>query len=58
MSLMFPGQRVQVDAYCRDCTEPIRIVMQDEHVLECEPAPLLVHLGVPVARWFDDLAFA
>ncbi len=56
--LMFPGRRVQVDAYCRDCTEPVRLVLRDRTVLECEPAPLVAHLGVPVARWFDDLAFA
>ncbi len=55
---MFPGQRIQVDAYCRDCGDPIRLIMQDEEIIEQEPAGLLCHLGVPVARWFEDLPYA
>lgn len=58
ISFMFPGRRVRVDAYCRDCGDPIRLVMQDGAFVDQEPEGLVVHLGVPVARWFEDLAFA
>lgn len=58
ISFMFPGQRVQVDAYCRDCGDPIRLVTRDGEILEQEPPGLVSHIGVPVARWFEDLAFA
>ncbi|HXH84900.1 MAG TPA: organomercurial lyase [Candidatus Tectomicrobia bacterium] len=57
MSLMFPGRRIDVDAYCRDCCARIRLAMQDHRVLE-QDGPLVVHLGVPVARWLADLPFA
>lgn len=58
ISSMFPGQRVSIDAYCRDCGDRIKIEMQDGEVLEKSPPDLLIHLGVPVARWFDDLPYA
>ncbi|MFQ5693855.1 MAG: organomercurial lyase, partial [Nitrospinota bacterium] len=58
MSFLFPGRHVEVDAYCRDCGEPIRLAMRDEELLEEEPRGLVVHLGVPIARWFEDLPFA
>jgi hypothetical protein len=54
----FPGQTVQIDAFCRDCGEPMRLRMKDGRVLEQAPARIVAHLGVPVARWFDDLPFA
>ena len=58
MSTMFPGQRVTIDAYCRDCGDRIKIEMQDGEVLEKSPSDLLIHLGVPAALWFDDLPYA
>ncbi len=58
ITFMFPGKRVEIDAYCRDCGDSIRLAMKDEGVLEQEPPDLVAHLGVPVVRWFEDLAFA
>ena len=57
-SVFFPGQTVQIDSFCRDCGEPMRLRMKDRSVLEQAPDRIVAHLGVPVARWFDDLPFA
>jgi len=51
----FPGQTVQVAAACRDCGEAIRLQCQDGQLTARSPAPLIAHLGVPVARWRDDV---
>jgi hypothetical protein len=56
--VFFPGQTVTVDAYCRDCGEPMRLRLQDGRILEQAPERIVAHLGVPIARWFDDLPFA
>ena len=58
ITFMFPGKRVEIDAYCRDCGDSIRLAMKDGEMLEQEPPDLVAHVGVPVARWFEDLAFA
>jgi hypothetical protein len=58
ITYMFPGRKVGIEAHCRDCGDPIRIEMQDGEVLEQDPPDLLIHLGVPVASWFEDLPFA
>ena len=58
MSEMFPGQKVSIDAYCRDCGDWIQFDMQDGEVLEQGRPDLLIHLGVPAAKWFDDLPYA
>ena len=58
ITYMFPGRTVAVEAHCRDCGDPIRIEMKDGEVLSQEPEGLLIHLGVPVARWFEDLPYA
>ena len=57
-SVFFPGQTVQIDSFCRDCGEPMRLRIKDGIVLEQAPDRIVAHLGVPVARWFDDLPFA
>jgi Alkylmercury lyase len=54
----FPGKTVQVDAYCRDCGEAIQLQLKDGQITAQSPAHLLVHLGVPVAHWMDDLPLA
>lgn len=58
MTYLFAGRVVRTDAYCRDCGDAIVIEMRDGAVLRQEPAGLLLHLGVPVARWFEDLPYA
>lgn len=56
--VFFPGKVVQVDTYCRDCGEAMLLKLKDGQVIEQSPDRIVAHLGVPVARWFDDLAFA
>lgn len=58
MSEMFPGQRISIDAFCRDCGDRIQFDMQDGEVVGSGQPDLLIHLGVPVAKWFDDLPYA
>ena len=58
ITFMFPGKTVSVEAHCRDCGDAIRVEMRDGEVLRDEPEGLLIHLGVPVAKWFEDLPFA
>ncbi len=56
--VFFPGQTVQIDAYCRDCGEPMRLKLKDGQIVEQSSDQIVAHLSVPVARWFDDLPFA
>lgn len=58
ITYMFPGRTVEIEAHCRDCGYPLHIGMQDGEVLGEEPEDMLIHLGVPVARWFEDLPYA
>ncbi|HSD51146.1 MAG TPA: organomercurial lyase [Candidatus Methylomirabilis sp.] len=56
--VFFPGKVVQVDTYCRDCGEVMLLKLRDGQVIEQSPDRIVAHLGVPVARWFDDLIYA
>ena len=51
----FPGQTVQVAAACRDCGEAIWLQFHDGQLTAWSPSSLIAHLGVPVARWRDDV---
>lgn len=58
MWAFFPGKMVHVDAYCRDCGDPISLDLRDGQIVAQSPDNIVAHLGVPVARWFEDLPFA
>jgi hypothetical protein len=58
ISEFFPGRTIEINAYCRDCVEPIYVKMKDGRILEKMPETILGHLGVPVAKWFEDLCYA
>jgi len=58
MWAFFPGKIVHVDAHCRGYGGPIALHLKDGQIVAQSPDNLVTHLGVPVARWFDDLPFA
>jgi hypothetical protein len=56
--VFFPGQVVQIDAYCRDCGESLGLELQDGQILSQSHNSMMAHLGVPLAQWFYDLPYA
>ena len=56
VTYLFPGKEVEIDSLCRDCGESVRVTMRDGAVLSLDPEEAVVHVNLPVARWFDDLA--
>ena len=56
--VFFPGKTVHVDIHCRDCGDPMSLDLRDAQIVAQSPADMVVHLGVPVARWFENLPFA
>ena len=45
-----------IDSLCRDCGEPVRVVMRDGDLVGVDPPDAVAHVNLPVARWFDDFA--
>lgn len=45
----------RIESECACCGEPVTLVVRDGVVVES--ADLLVHLLVPVRRWWDDIGF-
>ena len=58
VSWLFPGKTVRIDFPCLDCGLPTQLEMQDGVVLNVEPAGLVGHVAVPIAKWGDQLPFA
>ena len=56
--VFFPGKRVEINMYCRDCGEAMFLALRDGQIIEQSPDRIVAHLGVPVSRWMDDLPFA
>jgi len=38
---LFPGKRVQIDAPCLDCGEPLRVLMRDELIAVADPETIV-----------------
>jgi hypothetical protein len=53
---LFPGKEVTIDSVCRDCGEPVQVVMRDGAVVSVDPPEAVGHSNVPLAKWFDDFA--
>jgi hypothetical protein len=45
----------RIESECACCGEPVRLEVHDGAVTE--GADVLVHLLVPVRRWWDDIGF-
>jgi len=38
--------------------EPIEVWTRDGRILSRQPKGIVLHFGVPLARWFEDLVYA
>lgn len=47
LRFVFPGREVHVEESCRDCGEPVVIVMKDEEFLAIEPETAVGHFNPP-----------
>jgi hypothetical protein len=47
---LFPGTEIRIDTRCLDCGEPITVRMQDEEILEVNPATVVGHMNIPFAK--------
>lgn len=54
----FPGETVEIDTHCRDCGEAMMLKLRDGEILFQSDDEMVVHIGVPVSRWMEDLPFA
>lgn len=48
-------QPIRIQAACPDCADPIRVRLEEGRVVEVDPPTTVVHLGVPAARWWEDI---
>lgn len=48
---------VKVTSFCHYCCETIEIELADETVRTCRPKDTIVYLGLPFARWWDDMVY-
>ncbi len=55
---LFPGKEVTIHSYCPHCTESIAVKTKDREILSKEPDTVLLHFGVPFARWTEDMIHA
>jgi len=55
---MFPGKEVKVDCYCPHCYETMEVVTKDGAILSRRPKTIVVHFGVPLKRWAEDVVHA
>ena len=55
---MFPGKQVDIHCYCPHCYQPIELKTKDGVVLSREPQSIVLHFGVPVKQWGDDMVHA
>ena len=55
---LFPGKEVGIFSYCPHCAEPIEVWTKDGKILSRQPKGIVLHFGVPLARWFEDLLYA
>jgi len=44
-----------VEAFCHHCAEPIKLRLSRGKLVSSEPENPLIFLGVPVAKWYDNL---
>ena len=51
---MFPGRQVTIESTCRDCWEPITLVMKDGELLSVDPPEAVIHLGVHPSKFGED----
>jgi hypothetical protein len=50
---LFPNTEVQIDSRCLCCGEPIAVRMRDDQILGVDPASVVGHMNVPIARWAE-----
>jgi hypothetical protein len=55
---LFPGKEVTIHSYCPHCTEAIVVKIKDGEILLKEPDSVLLHFGVPFAKWEEDIIHA
>ena len=46
---------LQIQSFCHHCCEPIQIELASEAVVSAQPLDTVLYLGLPVARWWDDI---
>lgn len=54
---LFPGERVQIDAPCLDCGEPIVLELRDGALLTVDPPTVLGHMAYPTEGSRERLPF-
>lgn len=47
---------VQIDSFCHHCGEPLGIELGKDGRIAVEPEGVLVYIGIPAAKWWDDIA--
>lgn len=48
-------QAVEIDSFCHDTGERIKVRIGNNGEVEAHPPSTLVYLGLPAARWWDDV---
>ncbi len=46
---------VVIDSYCHHCGENVQITLVNQRVLSLKPEGAIVYLGIPAARWWQDI---
>jgi hypothetical protein len=45
----------QIDTFCPDCSEPLRLRVADDALDDGTPTDARIHFSVPAARWWEDI---
>ena len=49
------GKDVTVDSFCHHCAAKIKIQLRNIKIVSADPKEALVFIGVPAARWWEDV---
>lgn len=51
-------ENIAIRSFCTHCCDPILIRLSDETVESAQPQDTIIYLGLPFARWWDDIVNA
>ncbi|MBI3286773.1 MAG: hypothetical protein HYZ68_01865 [Chloroflexi bacterium] len=49
------GEPIHIQAVCPDCAEAIDVRLEAGGIAKIDPPTVVIHFGVPAARWWQDI---